>query len=125
LQCRSVSQSEYVFEMLEKLLWNCVFGLLCQVHDATVGDIVLHHKDSVARLTIELLDVACTALGHPLPSDGAQVSLVERLCTYSLSIKDYKGAVKEWRWRNGWFWDRQQDSESFHARLLQSVNVKF
>ena len=125
LQCRAVSPSEYVFEMLEKLLWNCVFGLLCQVHDATVGDIVLHHKDSVARLTTELLDVACTDLGHPLPSEDAQAALVERLCTYSLSIKNYEGAVKEWRWRNGWFWERQQNPDCFHASLLQSANVNF
>ena len=30
-------------------------------------------------------------------------ALLVRLCEYSLSIPEYRGAVKEWPWRNGWF----------------------
>lgn len=125
LQCREVTRSEYVLEMLEKLLWNCVFGLLCQVHDTTVGEIVVHHKEAITRLTGELLAVACEDLVQPLPSEHEHIELVERLCRYSLSIEHYKGAVKEWHWRNGWFWERQQDPTCFHAALLQAANVNF
>ena len=47
LQCTAVTTSQFLVEMLEKLLWNCVFGLLCQVHDASVGDVVEHHRNQV------------------------------------------------------------------------------
>ena len=39
LHCKAISKSQYLFEMLEKLLWNCVFGLLVRC-DVTVGIIV-------------------------------------------------------------------------------------
>jgi len=52
------------------------------------------------------LPVALRAAPEAAPtlgsSAGAQL-LLERLCGYSLAIADYRGAVKEWPWRNGWF----------------------
>ena len=50
--------------------------------------------------------------------------LFERLCAYSLSIADYRGAVKEWPWRNGWFVDQGQRlaiATPVHTRLLSEV----
>ena len=38
-----------------------------------------------------------------LAVDLARGPLLERLSAYSRSIADYRGAVKEWPWRNGWF----------------------
>ena len=125
LECTAVTKSQFLLEMLEKLLWNCVFGLLCQVHDVSVGDVVKRHREQVISLTAELLQVACIGLSLDLPSMEDQASLINRLCTYSLSIENYKGAVKEWKWRNGWFWDRQQDDDSLHAALLIQAGVKF
>ena len=124
LSCRAVTKSQFLLEMLEKLLWNCVFGLLCQVYDVSVGSVVEYHRDQVRTLTVELLQVACTALNLELPSPTEQEALIERLCEYSLTIASYKGAVKEWKWRNGWFWDRQKDDESLHAKLLGQAGLK-
>ncbi len=125
LSCREVTKSQFLLEMLEKLLWNCVFGLLCQVYDVSVGEVVEGHREQVSVLTVELLKVACRELNLELPSLVEQEELIERLCEYSLSIENYKGAVKEWKWRNGWFWDRQKDDESLHAALLTQAGVKF
>ena len=124
LSCRAVTKSQFLLEMLEKLLWNCVFGLLCQAYDISVGEVVEGHREQVSTLTIELLKVACTALKLEIPSLAEQEALIERLCDYSLTIANYKGAVKEWKWRNGWFWDRQNDDESLHAALLTQAGVK-
>ena len=55
LQCTAVTKSLFLIEMLEKLLWNCVFGLLCQVHNVTVGDVVVQHRLQVESLSLELL----------------------------------------------------------------------
>lgn len=124
LQCTAITKTQFLLEMLEKLLWNCVFGLLCQVHDSTVGDVVKHRRDQVDSLSIELLNVACNELGLDLPSTDEQTSLTDRLCAYSLSISNYKGAIKEWKWRNGWFWERQRDDDCLHAVLLRQAGVK-
>ena len=123
LQCTAVKRSQFLLEMLEKLLWNCVFGLLCQVHNVTVGEVVAQYRLQVESLSLELLQVACTEMKLDLPFKDERYALVERLCDYSNSIPDYKGAVKEWKWRNGWFWDRQQDSKSVHATLLLQAGI--
>ena len=50
--------------------------------------------------------------------------LLERLRSYSMSIADYKGAVKEWPWRNGWFVERGASlgvETPVHTKLLAEV----
>jgi ketopantoate reductase len=84
---------------LEKLIWNCAFGLFCQALDCDVGTVVEQHRPRLRVLVAELLSVGGPVLGVELELDP----LVERLCEYSRSIPRYRGAVKEWPWRNGWF----------------------
>lgn len=84
---------------LEKLIWNCAFGLFCQAFDCDVGTVVEQHRPRLKLLVAELLAVGGPALAVSLELDP----LVERLCEYSRSIPRYRGAVKEWPWRNGWF----------------------
>lgn len=136
LQCRVVDEAHYEEEMIEKFLWNCVFGLLSQHHGCSVGAVVEHHREEVHALTMELLEVCESAGELVFPSglsrsgpngstaDLGREALVERLCAYSLSIPDYRGAVKEWTWRNGWLWDRSGDRTSLHGRLLRAVVPK-
>lgn len=118
LACRRISRLEYRGEMVEKFLWNCIFGLLCQRHSASVGQVVDHHHDEVVALTTELLGVCDRALdGVPLQP----APLVERLCAYSRSIADYQGAVKEWPWRNGWL--VEQERSPLHADWLSGLSL--
>ena len=52
--------------------------------------------------------------------------LMQRLCAYSLSIADYRGAVKEWAWRNGWFVEvaaARGVTTPTHARLLAQAGL--
>lgn len=105
---------------LEKLIWNCAFGLLCEVEEAEVGTIVEEHGARLRELVAELLAVGEPALGVELDLDA----LVERLASYSRSIPSYRGAVKEWRWRNGWFVDEARArglATPVHDRLLAAV----
>ncbi len=107
---------------LEKLLWNCVFGLLCQVHDCAVGQILAHHADEVAQLTAELLLIGQLELGLKL--DGTAV--LQRLVDYSAAIAQNRAAVKEWPWRNGWFVaiaERRGVTLPLHAALLAKAGV--
>jgi len=87
---------------LEKLVWNAAFGLLCERFEASVGTLVEAHADVTTALCGELLDVGARKLGLPLDA-AAREGMIARLLAYSRSIAGYRGAVKEWPWRNGWF----------------------
>ena len=43
-----------------------------------------------------------------------------RLATYSRSIPEYRGAVKEWPWRNGWFVNVAREP-GLHEHLLEQT----
>ncbi|MGH1344549.1 MAG: ketopantoate reductase family protein [Nannocystales bacterium] len=101
---------------LEKLVWNCCFGLLCEHTDAPVGDVVAQHDPLLSRLADELLHLGMPAFGLDL-DEAAREALKERLRSYSRSIPDYRGAVKEWPWRNGWFVDAAS-APGLHEELL-------
>ena len=45
--------------------------------------------------------------------------VADRLCDYSLTIRGYQGAVKEWPWRNGWF--VAQGPTPLHQAMLARV----
>ncbi|HAN31455.1 MAG TPA: hypothetical protein DCQ06_07640 [Myxococcales bacterium] len=107
---------------LEKLIWNCAFGLMCQRHSASVGTVVTQHREQLKILVDEMNRVGGAALG----TDHELQPLFERLCAYSLSIPAYRGAVKEYPWRNGWFVELCSDDPSMmpvHQRLLAVVET--
>lgn len=120
LAAEAVDAPAFAAIEVEKLLWNCAFGLMCQAHGCSVGAVVRDHGAQLRALCAELLQLAAPACGVDL----AFAPLFERLCAYSLAIADYRGAVKEWPWRNGWFVAeaaaRQRDCPE-HARLLQRI----
>ena len=87
---------------LEKLLWNCVFGLLCEVEAASVGAVLDRARNEFEALSAELLEVGRRGMSLDF-TDAERTDLIDRLAAYSRSIAEYRGAVKEWNWRNGWF----------------------
>lgn len=93
-----VPRGEFTAAALEKLIWNAAFGLLSERFTCPVGQVVEQHRDVLAALVAELAAVGRAALGADLGP-----GLLDRLCRYSLAIPTYRGAVKDWPWRNGWF----------------------
>lgn len=114
IEASAVSRAELRAQAMEKLIWNCTFGLLCEARGVSVGELVRAHRAEVDALSAELEGVARRAEGVELAP-----GLSDRLCAYSLTIADYKGAVKEWPWRNGWF--VAQGSGPLHDRLLAEI----
>ena len=117
-----VDKQHFAALELEKLLWNCMFGLLCQAHACLVGEVLTRYPQEVAELTAELLPVGETALDVQL--DAATV--LRQLLDYSAAIAQNRAAVKEWPWRNGWFVEeaaRQNRAMPLHARLCQMAGV--
>jgi ketopantoate reductase len=101
---------------LEKMIWNSAFGLLCETEDLPVGQIVAHRRDELARLTEELNSVGRAALNVDLPLDW----LVTRLSDYSMTIADYQGSVKEWKWFVAQARKFHRDTP-FHDELLAKI----
>lgn len=105
---------------LEKLIWNTAFGLLCEHLECDVGTVCADHRAELEALVAELSRVGRASLGLDVPLDF----LVDRLCAYSSSIPDYRGSVKSWPWRNGWFLEeakRYRVATPRHEELLRAV----
>lgn len=102
IAAEAIDRRRFTAVMLEKLLWNCAFGLLCQVHGVDVGTVLSEHAGELGALVAELAAVGRAALGVPV-EDAELAGLIERLSAYSRSIPRVRAAVREWRWRNGWF----------------------
>ena len=90
--------------MLEKLIWISAFMLVGACHPgASVGDVESKHTAEVSALIEELAAGASAATGAAF---GPQ--LAARLCAYARSVAHFPTAVKEFEWRNGWFYGLTQ-----------------
>ena len=99
IDSKVVSTAQFESVEVEKLLWNCVFGLLCGATKQSVGVLCDDHDEDIRNMTAELIEVAAKSRGvvldlHPV---------VENMMAYSRSIADYVGRVSDWEFRNGWF----------------------
>lgn len=120
LPAEAVDADSFAAVELEKLIWNCAFGLCCEALGLNVGEVVEQRREELRELVVELHRVGEQAM----QVEVAFEPLFERLCAYSLSIRDYRGAVKEWPWRNGWFVRRAASlgiDTPRHQRLLAEV----
>lgn len=114
LQCREVTKPEYSTELIEKYVWNCGFGLLCSFFSCSVGEVVQNHRLAADALLWELAQDTAQLLGVSIDR-----GICERLCMYSTSIFSYRGAVKEWEWRNGWLWKQHQGA--LHSQYVEAL----
>lgn len=96
LNARAVDWPRYSYYELEKLAWLCVFGVLCDAHDCTVGE-ALAHEDELDALVKEMVHFGRAEMNVDPAFDYLKARLVE----YTRSIPTYRAAVKEWDWRNG------------------------
>ena len=109
-----VSKDIFDVSMCSKYLWICVMGVLCDYYDSTVGEVFVNHSDSITELTMECIAIVSQHTG---------ISLDERLIIeindYTKTIPHYRCSVKEWAWRNGWLWEREQSP--VHKKFLGNV----
>ena len=117
IECTVVERPTYQRQMVEKLLWNCIFGLLSQRLNTAVGEIANRNAADVEILVQELAPLAERELGIDL-----QPGVSQRLCDYSRSVADYRGAVKELPWRNGWFLNLAKTPK--HVQWLEEVGIE-
>ncbi|XP_058113988.1 uncharacterized protein LOC131256904 isoform X2 [Magnolia sinica] len=127
LSCKVLEKEAFQKQMLEKLIWISAFMLVGARHPgATVGIVEKEHRSEVVSLIAELASAAAAEYG--IVFDDA---MDERLCAYSRAVAHFPTAVKEFKWRNGWFYSLTQkaiaegkpDPCPLHTAWLQELKV--
>jgi hypothetical protein len=100
LSCKVLDRTAFQKSMLEKLIWICSFMLVgAKNGGCLVGEVEANHRAEVEKLIGELANAGSAALGVSLDA-----GVEERLCAYARSVAHFPTAVKEFDWRNGWFY---------------------
>ncbi|CAI7888353.1 unnamed protein product [Closterium sp. NIES-53] len=138
--CVPVAPSTFRELSGEKLLWSCIFWLLCAARGgAPLGEVVSADRGTVRALVGELWPLLVgfwreggsesggeggegigTGVGG---EEGEYEAMCERLCAYSMAIPavvpSMPMALAEFPWRNGWF--MRYRPTPLHTRLLASL----
>lgn len=127
LSCKTPDKAGFDAMMYEKLIWISAFMLVgAKYPGSSVGDVESQHTAEVSYLISELASAVTQATGVEF---GPQMP--ERLCAYGRSVAHFPTAVKEFEWRNGFFYGlSQQASDNFypdpcptHTGLLKEVGA--
>ena len=127
LKCRDLVGDAYTEAMLEKHVWICAFMLVGALNGGiTVGEVEKEHSDQLRAVVTELCAAGEAALGVKL-APGA----FERLAAYGRVVAHFPTAVKEFEWRNGWFYaiteaavkDGKADPCPLHTAGLKELGV--
>ncbi|MBA0745325.1 hypothetical protein Gogos_007903 [Gossypium gossypioides] len=127
LSCKVLDKEAFQKQMLEKLIWICAFMLVGARHPgATVGVVEKEYRSEVSSLIAELASAAAAEKGITF-----EEAMEDRLCAYSRAVAHFPTAVKEFRWRNGWFYsisekaiaEGKPDPCPLHTAWLKELNV--
>lgn len=104
LSCQVLSAEEFQKPLLEKLIWISAFMLVGARHPgASVGIVEKDYTNEVTALIKELAGAASAAKGVTFDA-----GIEDRLCAYARSVAHFPTALKEFEWRNGWFYGLSQ-----------------
>ncbi|KAI3785958.1 hypothetical protein L1987_45084 [Smallanthus sonchifolius] len=127
LSCKVLEKEAFQKQMLEKLIWLSAFMLVGERHPgATVGVVEKDFRSEVGSLIGELAAVAAAEKGI-IFDDGME----DRFCSYARAISYFPTAVKEFKWRNGWFYSLsekaiaqgKQDPCPLHTAWLKELKI--
>ncbi|KAG8388200.1 hypothetical protein BUALT_Bualt02G0101000 [Buddleja alternifolia] len=127
LSCKVLEKDAFQKQMLEKLIWICAFMLVGARHPgATVGSVENEYRSEVSALIAELAAAAAAEKGIVF-----EEAIEERLCAYSRAVAHFPTAVKEFKWRNGWFYSLsekaiaqgKQDPCPLHTAWLKELKI--
>lgn len=86
---------------------------------SSVGEAKSRYGDIVEKLVNELVNATAAKEGI-----GFEPSTLERLNAYTDSVADFPCAVKEFEWRNQYFYDMGDDAVPLHNQLLRECKEK-
>lgn len=104
MPCKVVFERDYRRSSLEKLIWISAFNLVGTVHGhVSMGEVADKHTEEIQDLVFEMGKMVRFTLTVGMGSD-----VDKRLLQYSRTVKDFPTAVKEFPWRNGFFYRYSQ-----------------
>ena len=115
LKCNVVDAATYRPAMFEKLIWISTYMLVGTAKGcSSVGQAGEEHKDLVESVVRELTAAVSAAEGIAFPR-----GTMERLSAYTDVVTDFPCAVKEFEWRNKYFYDLGDQACPTHNGLLR------
>ncbi|CAN6700655.1 unnamed protein product [Malus baccata var. baccata] len=127
LTCKVLNKEAFQKQMLEKLIWISAFMLVGARHPGTtVGGVEKVYRSEVSSLIAELASAAAAEKGLVF-----EEAMEDRLCAYSRAVAHFPTAVKEFKWRNGWFYslteraiaEGKPDPCPLHTAWLKDLKV--
>lgn len=101
LKCNVKEGAAYDNALFEKHMWICSYMLIGALHPGIkVGEVATDHLDEHKALVAEMASALEDTYGIKL-----EEGYYDRLAGYAKSVAHYPTAVKEFEWRNGWFYD--------------------
>lgn len=120
LKCNVVSAEEYRPAMFEKLIWISTYMLVGTAKEcASVGQAGRDHGDLVEQIVNELAAAVSKKEGITF-SEGTMA----RLAAYTDVVTDFPCGVKEFEWRNQYFYNLGDEACPTHNALLRECADK-
>lgn len=115
LKCNVVTPAEYRPAMFEKLMWISTYMLVGTAKGcSSVGEAGSEHADIVEKVVGELVAAVSSKEGIVFPE-----GTMARLAAYTDVVADFPCGVKEFEWRNKYFYDLGDDMVPTHNALLK------
>mmetsp|Transcript_7207 Transcript_7207/g.10971 ORF Transcript_7207/g.10971 Transcript_7207/m.10971 type:complete len:335 (-) Transcript_7207:55-1059(-) len=120
LKCNVISAEEYRPAMFEKLIWISTYMLVGAAKEcSSVGQAGADHAELVEKVVNELVAAVSAKEGITF-SEG----VMARLAAYTDVVTDFPCAVKEFEWRNQYFYNLGDDACPTHNELLRECGEK-
>lgn len=115
LKCNVVSPQDYRPAMFEKLMWISTYMLVGAAKGCkSVGEAGSEHGDLVEKIVNELIAAVSEKEGISFPA-----GTMARLAAYTDVVADFPCGVKEFEWRNKYFYDLGDEKVPTHNALLK------
>ncbi|KOM41059.1 hypothetical protein LR48_Vigan04g125700 [Vigna angularis] len=127
LSCKVLDKNDFQKQMLEKLIWICSVMLVGARHGGvSVGVVEKEFRTELSSLIAELASAAASEKGLTF-----EEAMEERLCAYSRAVAHFPTAVKEFKWRNGWFYSLSEKATAqgnpdpcpLHSQWLKELRI--
>jgi hypothetical protein len=115
LKCNVVTPKDYRPAMFEKLMWISTYMLVGAAKECkSVGEAGSEHGELVEQIVNELVAAVSEKEGITFPE-----GTMARLAAYTDVVAGFPCAVKEFEWRNKYFYDLGDEAVPTHNGLLK------
>lgn len=120
LKCNVITPAAYRPAMFEKLIWISTYMLVGTAKEcSSVGQAGADHADLVEKVVNELLSAVSAKEGITFEAGS-----MPRLAAYTDVVANFPCGVKEFEWRNQYFYDLGDDACPTHNALLRECHDK-